>query len=1521
MEQGYSLSVPNTYYDWIRFWCLREGSLMLGRGYLFAHPDFSKDVVTFDKISHVPCLALLGEPGIGKTYALETEIGNLKRALSNTQEETLSFNLRSFSSELRLTNEIFESERFRRWMVGSHILHLFLDSLDEGLLRIDTLAALLVEKLKGLPIQRLKFRIACRTAEWSSFLETNLKSLWGDDNFRAYELAPLQIADVSTAAKADGLDSEAFLSDVASKNAEPLAAKPVTLRLLLNLFRVHNGLPSSQSELYERGCLLLCEEESEGRKGKWKLTARQRFRLAARIAAITIFGNRASIWIGHDTGEQTESDVMVNELAGVFEKNPDGTDLHVTEDAIQETISATGLFTSRGPNRLGWQHQTYAEFLAAWYLDVNLDDEAILALIKSSDDSEGFLIPQLYETAAWLASKRPQVFKNLMETEPLVLLRSDVLSADDVVRAELTSALLKVFEDEKEFDRWEIRSYYSKLKHNAMAGQLRPYLKDKSKGFLVRRVAVDIAEECVVKELQNDLADIALDQTEPPSTRANAARAVSEIGDSQTRARLKPLALGEAGEDPESELKGYGLMCVWPEHMSASELFETLTDEPNLYGSYKSFLSRTLIPHLKTEDLPVALDWVKQATKESGGFDFDRKALSSKIILRAWAALDDERVLNSFVEVVLEKIKRFDELLEESDAREKFLAMRQDARKRRRLLLKLFPLLTERGDLFGLADSILLRIVNEDVPWLLDELRNTHNDRVKATVLLILKDFLNNWHGVAPEVLTRIHSALDQNDLIRQEFSSFFEPVHLDSPDIQKAREAYERTFVRGKAKSKEEEEKPLTPTPAERVLMMLTKFESGDIDAWWQLNLEMTLAEGSRFYGNELEVDLTQLPGWTNANEEIKQRIMSAARAYVLKGNPKTEEWIGTNTLYRPAFSGYRALWLLRDRDPSFIESLSTTVWRTWAPIIFHYPIYNGSGEEVYGRHRQFIARAYRFVPDEVVRLLLQEIDRFGEPNTTVDFDKLEGCWDEGLSTALRGKLMDNHLDPRLFSRILAALIEHNDQKTVSYARDLLALPIASEEKARERSLAAATSLLLFSADAGWDSVWPAITSNSEFGRRVIETFMSPYRRQIAKQLTELQVGDFYLWLAQQYPHSEDPQFPAGVAHFVGAREEIARLRDSLLSHLKERGTRDSVRVIERIASELPHLDWLKWTLLEAKKNMRRHLWKPLLPAEVIALRYSSREKPIKKDTDRAATADALTLWGSPSRDISNLDDLVATFRVRPDGFAFFVGAGLAAPVFPLWDEVLSSLINKCDQKKVLSSTDRDELIESLNQKKDFLDIAATCVSVLEKHDYRAFIEEQFDREVDVSKLPAYQELFRLRPNTIVTTNFDQIPERLNGLSFSLDGTSALSAGSYYRVFTNQNVPEANNAWKGGKPIVFKMHGCVTDHDSIVFTRSDFRRAIYHGPVNGFLDAIFRSRTVIFLGFGFSDPHIDSILSFLQEVNSGLGSPHYVLTHDLTNIQRHTLERNYGVNIINYSSSPGHLQVIEFIRLLRELM
>ena len=171
-------------YDWKRFWCPRDGSINLtDRGYL-ADPDgpygnySNSSLRSFGEVSELPCLALLGEPGIGKTSTMQVERAVINDIILAEGGKTLWLDLRSCGSEDRLVNKLFESQEFKLWVEGDYRLHLFLDSLDECLLRVDTVAALLVDELRNYPVERLSLRIGCRTAEWpTTLLENGLKQL------------------------------------------------------------------------------------------------------------------------------------------------------------------------------------------------------------------------------------------------------------------------------------------------------------------------------------------------------------------------------------------------------------------------------------------------------------------------------------------------------------------------------------------------------------------------------------------------------------------------------------------------------------------------------------------------------------------------------------------------------------------------------------------------------------------------------------------------------------------------------------------------------------------------------------------------------------------------------------------------------------------------------------------------------------------------------------------------------------------------------------------------------------------------------------------------------------------------------------------------------------------------------------------------------------------------------------------------------------------------------------------------
>lgn len=196
-ECKYSMSSQT--YSWKRFWCPRTGHMSLAEGGYLDDPDSewgqysNPDVVSFETIARFPCLGLLGEPGIGKTRTTQAERQSLRQRVEEKGGQILWLDLRSYGSADRLVRNIFQSEAFIAWRQGGYCLHIFLDSLDECLLRIDTLGTLLVDEFQRYSdlLHRLSLRIVCRTATWPSTLEEGLRALWGMDAMEVYELTPL----------------------------------------------------------------------------------------------------------------------------------------------------------------------------------------------------------------------------------------------------------------------------------------------------------------------------------------------------------------------------------------------------------------------------------------------------------------------------------------------------------------------------------------------------------------------------------------------------------------------------------------------------------------------------------------------------------------------------------------------------------------------------------------------------------------------------------------------------------------------------------------------------------------------------------------------------------------------------------------------------------------------------------------------------------------------------------------------------------------------------------------------------------------------------------------------------------------------------------------------------------------------------------------------------------------------------------------------------------------------------------
>ncbi|MEO9204718.1 MAG: hypothetical protein ABI296_03265, partial [Gammaproteobacteria bacterium] len=626
------------------------------------HYLHSADVVEFQEISSYPCLALLGEPGIGKSFAIQ-QVCQLERANLNSQnEKILSLDIRSYGAEQRLLDDVFASQEMKWWREGNGKLTIFLDSLDECLLQIETVAVLLADEFSKLnSATNLQLRIACRTQDWPLILESNLKQCW-KDGFRAYELAPLTEEQFDSALNLHKIPKKEFLSEIQHREVIAFALKPLTLGLLINIWKRNNGhLPNSQRKLFQQGCIALCEERNESRQSTRRvgnLSAEERYMLAQHIAGITIFSNRSAIWTGPQN-EKLDSDVSLLEIAS-GKAEIDRKIYDISERNLHEVLG-TGLCSSRGLSRSGWAHQAFAEFLAAEFLaSRNFSDDQVNDLLFHPFGNKEKLVPQLRETAAWVAILRPAFFEHLLLFEPETLLASDFTDRNNMDKRRIIDALLNqintgVLDPNALNDR-----RYSKLNYKGINAQLIDWIQDSHYDSLARCAAIDIAAACELDTVIKKLPSIALNEKESERVRIGATALISHQGIISAKRKLRSLALGHCKGDSDFKLRGLALNACFPGILTISEVLKSL-EEPldDLFGNYYNFVTEEIVKELHPHDLSVALEWAEtQGRKEDIGDAF--RELRKKILLMAANFLEIRNIRFAFIRVLFGKLRMND---------------------------------------------------------------------------------------------------------------------------------------------------------------------------------------------------------------------------------------------------------------------------------------------------------------------------------------------------------------------------------------------------------------------------------------------------------------------------------------------------------------------------------------------------------------------------------------------------------------------------------------------------------------------------------------------------------------------------------------------------------------------------------------------------------------------------------------------------------------------------------------------
>ncbi len=800
-----------------------------------------------------------------------------------------------------------------------------------------------------------------------------------------------------------------------------------------------------------------------------------------------------------------------------------------------------------------------------------------------------------------------------------------------------------------------------------MDEQLKIYICDSTKSISARNTAINIAEVCDVKAVQEYLPNIALDPDQPSLLRISAVAAVCQIGDNTIKARLIPLALSIPQNDLEENLKGYGLQAVWPDHIThitekervtVENIFSTLTQPiSNIIGGiYQEFIAKDLAEYLDISDLPFALRWLEEQIPRRGLL-YPFAQLSDAIMLKAWEYLEEPDVFQGFVSVTYLRLKNHDKIIEGDNLYNTVSfsqLMQGDDQKRRQIIKKIISIITESEQEpswlieYGLYGT--KTILEEDFLWLIESCNISSSERIqkiyaklinKLITLKLNRQYLGNEDTLLGKQVDALLIAIQNNSILRAELNLWIETIELGTPKAEGIRAEYQYQDM-----LESEKTKPLLElSPKEKVIAALEVFESGQIDTWCSLCYKMTLKADSETYEDidalisltnlpgwiETEdstseihryiyalTSLTNLPGWIEAEDSTKKRILQAANQYIIYGDPRNAYCLGTNNedlIYAHIILSYLTLCLLLREAPDFLASLSSEEWQKWTGVVLSCP--NREGMENQQYRQELVRRAYQNAPTKFIKVLMMLIDKDNREYGSIRITRLiTNCWDEHLAKEIFSKVKDTTLTSQSFKCLLEDLLKYKeDSEVIAFAESLITLPPPKSNGERKRAIAATCALIVNTKNAGWSVIWPAIQQDPEFGREILESVsgLFEYNGSLEERIKEEYVADLYIFIFKQYPDNEHKkqknsknEMLSGIEPFTAVTPEMKMKtwRDYIPQRLQERGTPQACEALRKIIRELPELkDKLQWRLLEAETLTRRHTWEGLKPEQIFQI------------------------------------------------------------------------------------------------------------------------------------------------------------------------------------------------------------------------------------------------------------------------------------------------------------------------------
>ena len=232
-----------------------------------------------------------------------------------------------------------------------------------------------------------------------------------------------------------------------------------------------------------------------------------------------------------------------------------------------------------------------------------------------------------------------------------------------------------------------------------------------------------------------------------------------------------------------------------------------------------------------------------------------------------------------------------------------------------------------------------------------------------------------------------------------------------------------------------------------------------------------------------------------------------------------------------------------------------------------------------------------------------------------------------------------------------------------------------------------------------------------------------------------------------------------------------------------------------------------------------------------------------------------------------------------RENRLVIFVGAGVSMnSSVPSWNQLTNRM--------------KAELPNEFSEETDALKIAQIYKDSRGHKEYMDKVKDILLYNKAVPN-PLHKSILALNPCHIITTNYDDLIEQELSKEFL----------QYHIIREDKDIPQMTNS-----NTLVKMHGDYVT-DNIVLTEDDYYNYKENFPLTrAFVQSLFASKLILFVGFSFADLNLKFILNELKNILSDKMQRPYLLSCDEPSYATKLYFVKKGVNIVYISEADVNL-------------